>query len=415
MVQPKTILEVVSFLDMFSAGLVVPQLGNYALKLGCNQLLIGTMGALYSASQLISGPMIGSWSDLKGRKPTLLLTLVLCIFAYPLLGITTTVVSFFAIRSFLGLIKQTQLLVKALAPDYETDSTKQSVVFGKLATLSGVGMSLGPVIGGHIMEAFPDNGFTVITSISGCLYLVNASLIKRLPDTNNEKQNKSEKKNNVSPSILNSITKSLKESVEEFYKVDWSVYWDVFVFKLLMTLCMGMYFNNYGLFLKTKHDASPRQLGYIIAFQGGISSLCTYFIGYINKLYANKQNFSKRMNHVFTALTIGLLGMALAPNILFYILFAIPLALSGAVGRIVNLEMIMSKGENDHRGSVIGATSSVRSLSGVVTPMFVGIVGEYLGIQFVLYFAALFGFMGVIMSYIVRSQSTESKVNRKDD
>ncbi|XP_031768600.2 major facilitator superfamily domain-containing protein 9-like isoform X2 [Galleria mellonella] len=396
---------VINLPDMFSVGLIMPQLGNFAIKLGCNQLQIGTMGALYSAFQLISGPMIGTWSDLKGRKPTLILSLVLCAFAYVVLGFTTTILTFFAVRSFLGIVKQTQLLVKALAPDYEIDSSEQAAVFGKLAALSSVGMSLGPIIGGHIMEVYPENGFTVITCCSGLLFIVNASLIICLPDTNKEKEENKKDNRKVAPCILKSVINSVKESVEEFYKVDWSIYWDVFLFKLLITLCMGTYFGSYGIFLKKIHAASPKYLGYIIAFQGGIGALCTYFIGHINQLYKNDKDFSKRLYHIFTVLTLGLLGMALAPNLLCYVVFTIPLALSGAMGRIIGLEMIMNKGESDRRGALIGATSSVRSLSGVVTPMFVGIIGEYLGIQYVLYFAALFAVMGILTSYIIGSQT----------
>lgn len=70
-------------------------------------------------------------------------------------------------------MKQTQLLSKALAPDHVKDVGSQSVLYGRLVSLSGVGMSVGPIIGGHIMEAYPNYGFTVITTIMGALFAVN--------------------------------------------------------------------------------------------------------------------------------------------------------------------------------------------------------------------------------------------------
>lgn len=72
-----------------------------------------------------------------------------------------------------GFFKQTQLLTKSITPDYESDPKKQAVVFGRLATVSGLGMSVGPVIGGHIAEAYPENGFTIIAFIVGTLFAVN--------------------------------------------------------------------------------------------------------------------------------------------------------------------------------------------------------------------------------------------------
>lgn len=74
----------------------------------------------------------------------------------------------------LGMIKQTQLLIKALAPDYEKEQEKQAVIFGRLATLSSLSFAVGPVIGGHIMQAFPEYGFTSIAVIVSIIYAINA-------------------------------------------------------------------------------------------------------------------------------------------------------------------------------------------------------------------------------------------------
>lgn len=48
------------FQDSLSAGLLLPQLANHVKGLGGNHIVIGLMGALYSASQLISGPVVVS-------------------------------------------------------------------------------------------------------------------------------------------------------------------------------------------------------------------------------------------------------------------------------------------------------------------------------------------------------------------
>lgn len=79
------------------------------------------------------------------------------------------------ISIFPGLFKQTQLLTKALVPDYETDEKKQSAIYGKMAAISGVGITIGPVLGGHIVEDHPVHGFT-ITAVLVCIcFIINAS------------------------------------------------------------------------------------------------------------------------------------------------------------------------------------------------------------------------------------------------
>lgn len=61
--------------------------------------------------------------------------------------------------------------------DYVKDVGQQSVVYGKIESLSGVGLSLGPIIGGHIVEAYPDYGFTLITVIIGVIFTINTGII----------------------------------------------------------------------------------------------------------------------------------------------------------------------------------------------------------------------------------------------
>lgn len=73
-----------------------------------------------------------------------------------------------------GLFKQTQILTKALVPTYENDHKIQSEIYGKLSAISGVGMTTGPIIGGHIAEDFPQHAFTFVAILVGLCFLLNA-------------------------------------------------------------------------------------------------------------------------------------------------------------------------------------------------------------------------------------------------
>lgn len=55
-----SVISDILFQDMLGVGLIVPQLQNQARLLGCSHLLIGTLGAVYSGTQLVSGPVIVS-------------------------------------------------------------------------------------------------------------------------------------------------------------------------------------------------------------------------------------------------------------------------------------------------------------------------------------------------------------------
>ncbi|XP_045494258.1 major facilitator superfamily domain-containing protein 9-like [Colias croceus] len=393
-----SIIKLVAFLDLLAVGLIVPLIPNHVRQMGGNQLYIGLLGSMYSGFQLGSGPLIGSLSDLKGCRNILIYTLFICSTAYVALGLTTSVIVIIILRAILGLFKQTQLLTKALVPEYEKDEKKQSVIFGKMAAISGMGMTLGPVIGGHIAEDFPENGFFYISLIVATVFIVNAGCVNMLPKTS-IKINKNAVKKNPEHNFLQLIYSNSKQSVEELAKVQWSQYWDVFMFKALLGFSMGVYYSNYALYLKSQYDLTPKHVGYVISLQGIIGAVSSFSMGYINSFYPTDKDFSARNYHVFLLLSISILGLCLSYNIFIYTIWLVPMSIGNAVGRLVTLEMILRKKDQEHKGTLIGASNSIASLSGVLSPMVSGLIGHYMGVKYVIYASLASNVLALVLSY----------------
>lgn len=392
------LLQFVAFLDLLGVGLIVPLIPNNVRQMGGNHIQIGLLGSLYAGFQLGSGPLIGNLSDLRGRKQILILTLLVCSVAYMILGLTSSIAVILLLRAVLGLFKQTQLLTKALVPDYEKDEKKQSKIYGKMAAISGIGITLGPIIGGHIAEDYPRHGFSFIGVAVSIVFIINAGLVTLLPNVTIPVKKKSDIKGspqNIFLVLLNCV----KQSFVELSKVKWSKYWTIFMFQATSSFAMGVYYSSYALYLKTQFGLTPKHIGYVVSVQGVIGTVSSFLIGYINSFYSHDNNYSIRNYHVFVLTTLSLLGICLSFNIIMYAILLIPLSIGNAVGRLVTLEMIVKSSHEDHRGTLIGASNSVRSLSGVVAPMLAGLVGEYCGIEYVLYPSFLSTLVGLIMSY----------------
>ncbi|KAJ8870628.1 hypothetical protein PR048_029651 [Dryococelus australis] len=60
--------------DLFAVSLVMPLMSTHLRSLGASHFLIGLLGSTYSCLQLFSGPVVGSWSDIRGRRAVLLFT-----------------------------------------------------------------------------------------------------------------------------------------------------------------------------------------------------------------------------------------------------------------------------------------------------------------------------------------------------
>lgn len=65
------------------------------------------------------------------------------------------------------------MLTRAMVPDFERRPNMQSEIYGKMAAISGIGITIGPVIGGHIVDDYP-NGFMIIGTAVGVCFFINA-------------------------------------------------------------------------------------------------------------------------------------------------------------------------------------------------------------------------------------------------
>lgn len=213
-----------------------------------------------------------------------------------------------------------------------------------------------------------------------------------------------------SGSLLYSIGSGLKQSVMELLNIRWSKYWDIFMLKVFIGFAMSVYYSNYSLYLSTTFELTRKQIGYIISFQGIIGSISSYFMGSINSLYANDYNYLTRNFHVFVLICGSFFGLLLSYNVYFYIFWLSPLAIGNAIGRLVTLEMLLKRCHNTHRGTLIGASNSVRSLTGVVAPMVAGYISHYIGLSYVIYTSCLSTLIGLVVSY--RSLQNKVKIKR---
>ncbi|CAB3236872.1 unnamed protein product [Arctia plantaginis] len=212
------LLYTIAFVDLLAVGLIIPLLPNKVRSLDGNEIHVGLLGSLYAGCQLGSGPLIGSLSDLKGRKPVLAGTLIISGLAYANLGFSDSIFVILVIRSILGIFKQTQVLTRALVPDYEKDQSLQGGIYGKMAAISGVGITLGPVIGGHIVEDYPNLGFMFIASVVGSCFILNACIVYfSLPNISTTKTNNSPE---IKTNLIHRLFQNVHQSILELYHIE---------------------------------------------------------------------------------------------------------------------------------------------------------------------------------------------------
>jgi DHA1 family tetracycline resistance protein-like MFS transporter len=110
--------------------------------------------AIMPLAQFLLAPSVGRWSDRKGRRPVILFGAIFSCLGFLLAGFALIIHSLlwlFIARIFSGMSMSTVGVVQAAIADV-TSSEQRSRGFNVLLIASGLGLSVGPVIGGVLAD-----------------------------------------------------------------------------------------------------------------------------------------------------------------------------------------------------------------------------------------------------------------------
>ena len=145
------ILLLVVMIDLSAVALVVPLLPLRMRALGVRPELVGLIGSVYAAAQVVGGVVLGTMSDRLSRTSILMLNFAAAATSYAMVGFATTVEVLLLSRVVVGLCKQTMTLATALLTDITTPADRP-VALGQLRTATTLAWTLGQVFGGFLAE-----------------------------------------------------------------------------------------------------------------------------------------------------------------------------------------------------------------------------------------------------------------------
>jgi DHA1 family tetracycline resistance protein-like MFS transporter len=140
-------------IDSMGIGLIMPAMPDLIREIEGGDLAQaavwgGVLATIFAVMQFLFGPTIGSISDRYGRRPVLLVALVVMALDYVLMAIAGTMWLLIIGRIIGG-------ITEATAAAYMADVSKpeeKAANFGLIGAAFGVGFVLGPLIGGLLAE-----------------------------------------------------------------------------------------------------------------------------------------------------------------------------------------------------------------------------------------------------------------------
>ncbi|XP_035263972.1 major facilitator superfamily domain-containing protein 9 [Anguilla anguilla] len=392
-------MYVVGFMDLFGVSMIIPLLSHHVKSLGASPTVAGIVGSTYGVLQLFSSTVVGSWSDVVGRRYSLLTCLLLSALGYALLGLSTSITLFVVARIPVGLFKHSLSICRALLSDLVTE-TERPLVMGHLNAASSVGFILGPVVGGYLTEH--EGGFYTSSFICASIFLLNAGLVWMLPwsDSQNRtdananssskahqqraKQNGSDGTNHASraepeagrreASPLQPAWRQLSSVLLRIRAVASSDMWDVFLVRLLMAVAIMLYYSNFSLALEERFALKPKVTGYLISYSSTLGALAGCLVGPVTQLYRN--DMSALLLHS-TVLTCSLIFLyATAASVWQVLLTSTFFAISTTIGRTCITDLELRRGGAQASGTLIGAGQSVTAVGRVLAPLLSGLAQE---------------------------------------
>ncbi|XP_068124345.1 major facilitator superfamily domain-containing protein 9 isoform X3 [Hyperolius riggenbachi] len=383
-------------LDLFGVSMIVPLLNHHMKSLGASPTVAGIIGSCYGILQLFSSSIVGSWSDIVGRRYSLIACILISAIGYGLLGVSINIYMYAIARIPVGIFKHSLSISKAFLSDLASEKERPHVM-GRFNAASSMGFILGPVVGGYLAELH--GGFYITSLVCTGMFLINAGLVWIMPQTeemppspapsdrNMSSQKGEAQKSDVQPHTLqeangkmsNNAAPTFWRQIHSVFKkvtgVAFSEMWDIFLVRLIMAISVMLYYSNFALAMEERFHMSPRMTGFLISYGSTLGALAGFSLGPLSRLY--QYNTYTMLLHSSVVTFFSVLLYSVAPKMWIVILSSTFLAFSTNIGRTCIVDLELTLGARHGSGTLIGVGQSVTSVGRILVPLISGIAQEY--------------------------------------
>lgn len=361
---PVLLLTVV--IDLIGFGLILPLLPFYATSFGASPVTIALLAAVFSIAQFLSATPLGGLSDRLGRRPVFLGCMVLTVIGYVGLAFADSLLTIFLARIVAGIGSGKIAIARAIIAD-STAPEQRARGMGLIGGAFGIGMILGPLIGGLLVGPDPSNpnyalpAFAAAASSGIALLLAAFTVRETRPDA---------------PLTLTGLTlwrnpfaplSQLRHAVLALIAINFSIN---FVFSQIEVL--------FPLFAAARLDWHAYEVGIAFTFIGTIV-LCMqgFLIGPLTRLFGERK-----------LLTMGMINLAIGTAMAHWIVsiptmgISILLTATGVamIGPTIN-SLASRSAEATQQGIALGTMESLAALGRTFGPLWGGWLFDRIGIN----------------------------------
>ncbi len=341
---PLGILFIVTFIDLLGFGMVMPLMQLYAVHLDAPIAHVGLVSTVYSLMQLVFAPMWGRLSDRVGRRPVLLVSIVMTAVAFALTGAARSFTWLVAARAFAGAATANVAIAQAYVADVTTPENRARGM-GAIGAAFGLGFVFGPFAGGLLSE----HGLGVPFYVAGALALANGVLaFFILPEPAVHR-----------PAATRGRVAAIADAVRQPRVVL------LLVAYLLAVGAFSAFENTFTMLAADQYGFSARQVGYTFAFIGVVMAVVQgRLVGPLAQRFGETRLWWTGMALQAAALMI----FPFAGGTARLVLACVPLAIGTGIANPAISALLSRASPKEHQGSALGVGQSSAALGRIIGP-----------------------------------------------
>ncbi|MDY7041766.1 MAG: MFS transporter [Chloroflexota bacterium] len=377
------ILTLALVVVMLGYGMVIPLFPFYIEEMGAGGRHLGLLISTSALLELLFGPIWGSISDRSGRKPILLVGLLGYSLSSLLFGLSTQLWMLFASRSLSGVLSSA---TSATALAYISDSTPErdrGGGMGMLGAAMGLGLILGPAVGGWLGSSSLSLPFFIAAGLSlVALVLAALWLPESLPVEARQRESK---------------VKTI--NVNELWRASFGSVGLLLFMLFLVSFALTNFESIFGLYAAQKLGYGPERVGSILAVVGLVSTLGkVILIGPLTRHCGEAPIIKVSL----AASAVGFVILLLAVTYPAVLLATGVFILSKTLLRTVIISLT-SKRATAGQGTTMGLSNSFMNLGRIVGPLWAGFVFD-VNANYPYLSGAAIMFIGFLISLVCISQ-----------
>ena len=367
-----TLIFLTVFIDLLGFGILIPILPAFAKKeLLVDEAAIGIAIASYSFVQFLFNPIAGRLSDKYGRRPIIIISLLINASGYVVFAFTTSYLMLIAARIIAGIGGSTIGAAQAYIADVTTKENRAKGM-GKIGAAFGLGFVFGPLIGGflstygYMITGFAAAGFSITAFLLTIFFLPESNLHKGKVGSGSSK------------------LFDLHAVKEVFKKKQLAI---LIILFFILTFSFANIYGTFALLGIEVYGFSDLENGYMFGIVGLSSAIIQGgLIGIITKLLG--KNRIMIIGSFLITVTLALIPYAgTFLGLAFVVIF---LAVGNGILNPTLLSLVSESTEENMQGTTLGINQSFSAFARVLGPLWGGFAYEYFGYPFPFLTGAVF-------------------------